>query len=264
MNAEGIIAGIEKGLPSGWMPLSTPDEVQDEDFQVAMAGSVGQERLAIVYVSHLGTSARPYFDANAQLLDAGFRTIWLFNERGIPSTSHMPCATVTQSGSRYITSIQNVQDRTTKSQPQHCELAELVRAATECRLKKVTVGPDAPISARFTVRECRCPHCDSTPLAVAECSLKLANSPHIPALHLKGRDIGRSLGRELLAIVNKDRTLINSEGCTPARRCVYCPADLHAESRARMLINATEGEVTLTKVAALELLRHLKTSWYID
>lgn len=264
MNAEGIIAGIEKGLPSGWMPLPTPDEVQDDDFQVAMAGSVGQERLAIVYVSHLGTSARPYFDANAQLLDAGFRTVWLFNGRGIPSTSHMPCATVTQSGSRFITSIQNVQDRTSKSQPQHYDLAELVRAATECRLKKVTVGPDAPISARFTVRECRCPHCDSTTVAVAECSLKLANSPHIPALHLKGRDIGWSLGRELLAIVRKDHTLRENTARTPTRRCLYCPADLNAESRARMLTNATEGEVILTKVAALELLRHLKTSWYIE
>jgi hypothetical protein len=263
MNA-GIITGIEKGLPSGWMPLPTPDEVQDENFQVAMAGSVGQERLAIVYVSHLGTTARPYFDANAQLLDAGFRTVWLFNERGIPSTSHMPCATVTQSGSRFITSIQNVQDRTTKSQPQHYELAELVRAATESRLKKVTVGPDAPISVRFTVRDCRCPHCDSTTVAVAECSLKLASSSHIPALHLKGHEIGWSLGRELLAIVRNDHSLHEKKHRTTARRCLYCPGDLNAESRARMLTIVTQGEVSLSKVAALELLRHLKTSWYIE
>jgi hypothetical protein len=31
-----------------------------------------------------------------------------------------------------------------------------------------------------------------------------------------------------------------------------------------MLTNATQGEVILTKAAALELLRHLKTTWYIE
>lgn len=245
---------ISYGLPNDWVPVPNP-MVLPEHTAMAFGASNGARRIMFLRVSGPLKSAMPLFDANVALRNSGFQTLWLFDEKAIPSTKHMPCASLHKHGNKVIATIANAGSDPSVI-PQMMELAALARAAAENRMHVAEFRAGSKVNVTFT-SEASCDRCGSISWDIQRATFQPAGHPGAPGLVLSKSKIGRNVSTLIKEAMKRGEM---SHNCI----CNGCQGQLKTAMPAAFAVTRTVAGIELSKLAAYELLRHNTTAWYVS
>ncbi|MPQ71527.1 hypothetical protein [Pseudomonas sp. MWU12-2323] len=258
---EDLTYELAQGLPTGWSksPLYTALPPQTT---IAHCASDGIRKLAFLRVSGVMRSSIPYFEANSRLRNSGVEPIWLFDCGAIPSTKRMLCTSLEWLASTPVVSIVNVgqggnEDRNL------VELPTLAQAAADKRLKVAEIEVGQRVSVALTSDRTVCRECGAIDYRVDHATIRLVDNPSVPSLALSRNKLGACVSRLMLeglvsqTKVQKHPSHEAGERCPSCNRQRYEYVDLPSTKQSAM------GSIVLSSMAALELLRHYQTAWYI-
>ncbi|HDS1721598.1 hypothetical protein NPS53_08810 [Pseudomonas putida] len=242
------------GLPHDWAPVPTA-VVLPENTTSIFSASNGGRRIMFLRVRGPLTSAMPLFDANVVLRNSGFETLWLFDEKAIPSTKHMPCASIQKMGNTVVATIANA-CKDPSAVPQMMELAVLARAAAENRMHVAEYQAGSRVNVTFTY-EVGCARAGSVSWDIQRATFHPAAHPGAPGLVLSKSKIGRNV-----ATLIKDamKWQYQKAECI----CNGCQGECVPATLAAGEVTRTLAGIELSKLAAYELLRHNTTAWYVS
>ncbi|NVL49980.1 hypothetical protein F2S72_09535 [Pseudomonas syringae pv. actinidiae] len=248
-----IFKQIANGLPGGWVsqppPLLLPQHITN-----ACTATNGSRRLMFLCVRGHLNSAASLFEVNSQLKKSGYETVWLFDGQSIPSTKHMPCASVQTVGDTVLATITNIGQATLA--PQILELSQLAKAAADNRLRLADFEAGGKINVTFTSDDKVCGKCGTITVELQHATFQPADHPGAPGLTLGKSKIGRNVSRLIARAVRRTDS-------TPERFCNICGGQHLPHHIAAQKVTRTIGGIELSKLAAFELLRYNTTAWYV-
>lgn len=244
---------IAKGL-QGWARIHESFELP-EHTTLAYCAKLGARKVIFLRVQGYLRSAMPLFEANAKLRSSDFETVWLFDGKAIPSTKHMPCASIRKIGDTYVATIENVSPNPSTA-PQVIGVEALAMASAQQRFRLADFAAGRQVNVTFTSDELVCIHCGATSFEVEKATFHAADHPGAPGLALSKTKIGRSVGT---LIVNALKCQSPSIGCV----CIKLRTVVSPSRPIGPKITRTIGGLELSKLAALDLVRHHSTAWYV-
>lgn len=245
---------IASGLPFEWAPFYGSIHLPDHT-TVAYCAKLGGRKVIFLRVQGYLRSAMPLFEANAKLRKSGFETVWLFNAKAIPSTKHMPCASIRQIDDTYVATIENVSQNSSVA-PQVIEVATLARAAAQQRIRLADFVAGQQVNVTFTWDELVCIRCGAISLEVEKATFHAADHPGAPGLALSKTKIGRNVST---LIVDALKWHYPSTECV----CTKCQCVLPSSPVTGPKVTRSIGGIELSRLAAFELVRHNPTAWYV-
>ena len=246
---------IAAGLPLAWVPAPQPFDLPDHAVNLYSASN-GSRRLMFILVKGPLTSAMPLISANANLRKSGVETVWLFDENPIPSTRHMPCVSIRKMGYASVATISNI-GQDASAEPQMMEIAQLAKAAAENRMRVADFQAGCNVNVTITSAEVACVKCGAISFSVERAKFYPVDHPGAPGLELKKSKIGRSLSS---LITNALKWYYPIQNCV----CNGCIAQLGRGRTVNRIVTMRIGPIELSKLAALELIRHNNTAWYVS
>lgn len=252
---EGLKQQILMGLPPLWRSIRC-DVSLPPQASVQCATSDGLRKVAFLLVKGPIQSAMPFFQANDDLRSLGFETVWFFCGNGIPSTKHMLCAALSKSDSDFQVSILNKQGTSAQHRDQ-VGISELARAAADQRLKSVGFAAGQLVDVTFIADEHSCPRCGAIMHEVQHATFYQNGEPHSPGLALTKAKLGRTVAKLISEAVGSQST--SSVGL-----CRECSSMTTSQSGRKFQVTKSVGDVQLSSLAALELIRFQTTAWYIS
>lgn len=245
---------IASGFSLEWERVSGPI-VLPEHTKVAYCAKRGARRVIFLRVQGYLRSAMPLFEANVQLRKLEFETVWLFDGEAIPSTKHMPCASIRQIGDTFIAKIENVSHDESVT-PQVIEIAALAKAVAQQRVRLAAFAAGRQVNVTFTWDEMVCIRCGAISFEVEKATFHAADHPGAPGLALNKTKIGRCVSA---LIVDALKWYYPSIDCVCEQcQCVQPNSPVIGPKATR-----TIGGIELSKLAAFELVRHHSTAWYV-
>lgn len=245
---------ISSGLPKGWVPLPHLLTLPENTVN-AYSASNGVRRLMFLRVKGPLTSAMPLFNANSEIRKSGFETVWLFEDDSIPSTKHMPCASIRMLGSKTVATITNVGQDNSMA-PQIMDLAILAKAAAEKRMRVSDFKADCKVNVTFTSDEAVCTKCGAVSFDVQRATFHPTEHPGAPGLELSKSKIGRNVATLIC-------NALKSSYPAPFCICTGCKGEHSPAHLADSNVTRTLRGIALSKLASFELLRHNTTVWYV-
>lgn len=200
-------------------------------------------------------SVMPLFAVNTELRYSGFETVWLFDDLLIPSTKHMPCASIRTLEHAVVASITNV-GQDAASPPQSMEVARLARAAAEHRLRVCDFEAGSKVDVTFTSDQRECAKCGAVTHELQRAIFHPADQPGAPGLALVKSKIGRYVSGLIAEALRWNSPSLG-------RICSVCRSEQTAIRSPGSNVTRTIGGIELSKLAAFELLRHSTTNWYV-
>lgn len=207
-------------------------------------------------------SAMPYFDANSRYRNSGIEPIWLFEEDVIPSTKHMICAALSWIDDNPVVAIVNV-GQGGDSQRHAVEISEFALAASEGRLKIADIHAGQRVGVSLTSDHFLCPACGSVDQRYDQASIQLVDHPGVPSLAIPWSKIGASVSGLMISVLKGQSFHMNALSPRPANQCLHCDSSTHDTVDTFTRKESDVGSIVLSSRAALELLKHHKTAWYI-
>ena len=252
---------ISKGLSESWKAFQPSLELPD-NVSVAYGATNGTRCLLFLRVTGHMRSALPLFETNTQLRKLGIEPVWLFENEAIPSTKHMICTVLNWMGEVAMVTIVNV-DKSGVEADQRIEISVLATAAAQERLKTVFIQAGQRVSVSCTSDMTACSCCGAVSQHLNQATFQLVDNPCVPVLALPLPKIGLFVSRliaEELAPRGAEiavRSKLSNQDC-PDCRCVA----FNAAHTTRVKYQYV-ASIVLSSMAALELLKHHKTAWYI-
>lgn len=258
---EDLTYELAQGLPMGWS-TSTLYTVLPPQTTIAHCASDGIRKLAFLRVSGSMRSSIPYFEANSRLRNSGVEPIWLFDGGAFPSTKRMLCTSLEWLEGTPVAGIVNVGHGGNENR-NFVELSTLARAAADERLKVTEIEVGQRVSVALTSDRTVCRQCGAIDYRVDHATIRLVDDPSVPSLALSRNKLGACVSRLMIeglvsqAKVPKYPLYVTDERCPTCNGQRYEHVDSSASKQSAI------GSIVLSSMAALELLRHYQTAWYI-
>lgn len=252
---EGLKHQILLGLPPMWRSIQC-ELTLPQHASVQCATTDGLRKIAFMLVNGPMRSAMPLFKANSELRDLGFETVWFFRDSGIPSTKHMLCAAITQSEGDLQASILNTHGPSIQLRDK-VGISELARAATDQRLKAIGFAAGQLVDVTFIAEERSCTQCGAVMHEVQHATFYQNDEPHSPGLALTKSKLGRSVAKLI-------SDAVGSQPVPAVGLCAECTSLTTSKNCRRFQVTKSIGDVQLSSLAALELIRFQTTAWYIS
>lgn len=221
---EGLKHQILLGLPPMWRSIQCELSLPQQA-SVQCATTDGLRKIAFMLVNGPMRSAMPLFKANAELRDLGFETVWFFWGSG-----------------------------------QHRDkvgISELARAATDQRLKAIGFAAGQLVDVTFIAEERSCTQCGAVMHEVQHATFYQNGEPHSPGLALTKVKLGRSVAKLI-------SDAVGSQPVPSVGLCAECTSLTTSQNSRRFQVTKSIGDVQLSSLAALELIRFQTTAWYIS
>lgn len=258
---EDLTYELAQGLPNGWRTstLYTPLPPQTT---IAHCASDGIRKLAFLRVSGAMRSAIPFFEANSGLRKSGVEPIWLFDGGAFPSTKHMLCTSLEWLGGTPVAGIVNVGHGGNENR-NLVELSTLARAAADKRLKVAEIEVGQRVSVALTSDRTVCRQCGAIDYRVDHATIRLVDNPSVPSLALSRNKLGACVSRLMIEGLVSQATVRKYPLREACERCPTCNGHYYVYVDSPCGKQSATGSIVLSSMAALELLRHYQTAWYI-
>lgn len=245
---------IASGLHGDWKALQVTFDLP-EHTTVVFCARQGPRKLIFLRVKGHLRSAMPLFNTNAELRKSNFETVWFFDDQAIPSTKHMPCASIRMIGDTVIATISNVTQGTSPP-AQVIEVAALANAVAQQRMRLSDFTAGCRVNVTFTSDEMVCINCGSIRFEVEKATFQPADHPGAPGLSLSKSKIGRNVSTLIVDAL---------KWCYPAIdcACTECLCEMPSTPSTGPKVTRTIGGIELSSLAAFELVRHNQTAWYV-
>lgn len=246
---------ISSGLPKDWVPVPQPFPLPQHTLN-AYSASNGARRLMFLRVKGPLNSAMPLFMVNSELRDSGFETVWLFDDEPIPSTKHMPCASIRMFGHKVVATLKNV-GQDPSLEPQMMDLASLAKAAAEKRMRVTDFEAGSSVNVTITSEEKVCVTCGAISSEVQLATFFPADEPGAPGLTLSKSKLGRNVS---FLIADALKLHFPTSSCELGD----CVNAQNPGFSSVQKVTRTICALELSNLAAFELLRHSTTAWYVS
>lgn len=246
---------ISVGLPEDWVPVRQSLVLPQHTSNVCSASN-GARTIMFLCVRGPFTSAMPLFNVNSALRKSGVEAVWLFEDKPIPSTKHMPCAAIQLHGGTLVATIANA-CHNSSAVPQAMDVALLARAAAEERMHVADFRAGSKVNVSFTSEAKSCISCGARSFDIQQATFQPAGHVGAPALTLSRSRIGRHVSSMITDALKQQRS-------QPKPNCNVCQHESgHTLSLGAKGVHMLSN-VELSKLAAYELLRHNTTAWYVS
>ncbi|MCF5371911.1 hypothetical protein [Pseudomonas syringae] len=251
---------LKQALPQHWMTAHLGDTLPPFT-SVTHCSTDGLRTLLFLKVKGPVRSAMPYLDANSRYRNSGIEPIWLFEEDVIPSTKKMICAAVNWKDDNPSVAIINV-GQGDESNRHAVDISEFALAASERRLKIADIQAGQRVGVSLTSDHFLCPACGSVEQRYDQASIQLVDHPGVPSLAIPWSKIGASVSGLMISVLKGQSCHKNALSHRP-NQCSHCASSTHHPADAFTRKESAVGSIVLSSRAALELLKHHKTAWYI-
>lgn len=257
---DDLVQQLELGLPDGWTRFECQFPPPDLT-RVALCATDGRRKLAFCVVEGVVRSATQLFAFNTQLRAWGVEGVWLFLERGIPSTRHMVCVSVSNDDGEWKACIVNARSGTS-CPAESVSLTQLAHAAADQRLRVQAFAAGQRIAVHVESMGSPCLHCGALVHEVKRATLLPEGSPTAPGLELSKARLGRCVSALIAEAIDRAQRLYTVSDSQPYI-CEICTENRQHALRIRGEFPSAIGGIVLSSSAAYELVKHHQTTWYI-
>jgi hypothetical protein len=259
---EDLRCELEEGLSADWT-TSTECPSLPPQTTIALCATDGVRKLAFLHVDGEIRSSLPYFDANSRFRAWGIETVWLFkNGSGFPSTRHMLCTSLEWLEGIPVVRIVNIGNGERENM-HRVKLSTLARAAVDKRLKVANLAVGQRVGVSLTSDRTVCGQCGASDYRIDHATIQLVDDPSVPSLALSRNNLGKCVSRLMIEGLFSQAPRARAIQRNAGGRCQSCDEWIYSSGNSNSSKLSAEGSIVLSNVAALELLRHYQTAWYI-